>query len=363
MSAQIGAGVPSSISVQGNRPDVSAAMLRASKVKGHRYCIPLIGSGLFGANSKFLPTEIYRDLDFVFTLAAPNMFIKVAGDSRQTLGDSYTLENVMLRVDYISLPEAINAQLQSTFANGNRITMRLPAFSVTQQSMLLADAQETQHTAVITDTLSSVRAVYCVYKQDRNQDYYKVGTHYHFTEPGKTAVAANLDSSGFRWFQLQNGAAMIPNNPITEKTGLLCQLNDAVAGSVQANLNIDPYDGAHHDSVVVNEYGDFVGYGDDELIVAQFVNAYHSYAVGPPIVDQKLGLPVSTTGGKFVLACPLVAYNAGSEVLVGQRVDHDLIIHTRWYNALGKNVNYRAFYILAYDRIVSAGMNGISTMQ
>jgi hypothetical protein len=341
---------------QGLRPDVSAAIMRANA--DHRYCIPIVGSGLFGVNSKFLPTEIFRDLDFVFTLADPQMFIKQAGNSNNSMSGTntqkyiseYTLADVMLRVDYISLPEAINAQLQSTFARGNRITMRLPAFSVTQQSLHVNPNTTTQNTTVITDTLSSVRAVYVLYKQSRNKEYYYVGTHYHFTEPGKSASA--LNTSGFRWFQLQNGPAMIPNNPVTDKNGLLCLLNDAIAGSVQANVNIDPYESAVN-GCVFNEYGDYVGFYDDQLVNATLKDAG----------GNSLTFPLSTSGGKFMLACPLTAYNAANDVLVGQRVDHDLYIHTRWDSVNSVGLNYMAFYILAYDRIVSAGVNGISTMQ
>jgi len=322
-------------------PLTRAVTARAPRVTP--YSIPFLASG-FVKNPYFIPSSVLPDLMIELTFARGNDFVCMGHDGTNAPSfSSVDFSNIRLSVDFVSLPQAVNLELNQALQGGKKIPVHFMPTRIIKSSFTLPASQTMTETVNITETLSSVKSMFVCYYHPAVRDN-RLYSNFALAEPGALSDATGNITGGFKSFQVQNMGNVVPELPISERASLLQYVTYAHTDRMDGLLNISGLSGNAQEM----EGGEFCGaftFANDatESFAAIAAGNFYQYM-----------------GGKFHLGMRLKQYSAGFDEMNGVPLDHNLDVHTTFENGSGFALNYTRRVFLRYDRLMEVGKQSIS---
>lgn len=340
-----------------------------------------------------VPLSLLRDLEIELTINSNANWVVDVGQlikTSSTVGltqhlpiGTFTLNDIHLEMDLLVVPDAMSQQLNAEL-NSNAMAMIPTLQWYTQWQSVQIPANSTlDHTIVLQQVLSSVRAIFVVFypqpvpvlSSKATSSYCMKNPGYDDTLGGTFGSPTGVRGGGVVSAQLQiQGTSLIPEEPMTNRNRMLAVLRQALLICGLQEMNIETMrDYLLMPSPIMTTAGGSSTTGavtkdELELIPRTGGNtaADGSGIVRNVLLDELLygqyGSSITATparcGDKFVIGFPLASSYAQNNVMNGLKIEHNTQLKLKLQNITTSAVNYNCLIYLASQTIVRLAASG-----
>lgn len=332
-----------------------------------------------------IPLSLLRDLEIELTLASATNLLVDFGVPTATGSPAvvtytpasggvttFSLFDIGLEMDLLVVPDAMAQSMSADLNKGSMAMIPTLQWTTQLQSLQLQPNSTLVQNIVLSQVLSSVRAIFVLFFQNTTSLNKGVTSSFPLCNPGyDDSLSSTARGGGVISAQLQiQGTSLIPEEPMTNRNRMMRHLRQSLLLCGLQDMDIQTLrDYVVFPSQTLETSGTTDGSLDTNILTR--VGGYSTTsAAGPityttPTIDEleygQYGTSITfpgRCGGKFALGFPCAPSYATDNVMNGIKVEHNAVIKLQIANNSASVQNYTAMVLMANQSIIRLSAMG-----